>query len=73
MQGWKVESWDRLSNKLTREGLSGDYFNQRPKWWGGASCLSVRVTEMSLFKMEAIIVPSKIKHVKKTLSAVPGM
>ena len=73
MQGWKVESWDRLSNKVTREGLSGDCFSQRPKRWGGARCLSVRVTEMSLFKMETIIVPSEIKHVKKTLSTVPGM
>ena len=73
MQGWEVESWDRLSNKVTREGPSGDCFSQRPKRWGGASCLSVRVTEMSLFKMETIIVPSEIKHVKKTLSTVPGM
>lgn len=29
MQGWKVESWDRLSNKVTREGLSGDCFRDQ--------------------------------------------
>lgn len=29
IQGQKVESWDGLSNKVNKEGLSRDYFGQR--------------------------------------------